>query len=166
MPVIQKKQGAPKPRGEKDAVRHDRVLMEPGEYEVTRSSTFTIRVPLRLRSEEERWWVVVEDDSSVELTEEVVFRMWTYDEMVEMRKLATKYDTVRRVHMIDHDVLNRLKMQRFMVSWTFDRSNPRLELHHVNGVMSDETWVKVTKLQTNILKYIIEQMNERYEFGG
>jgi len=162
MPTIEAKPDAPKPRGKQEA-RHDRVLMEPGEYEVTRSSTFTIK--MHLKKNEEKWWVVVPESES-QTTEEVVFRMWTYDEMVELRKLATKYDPVRRVHMIDHDVLNRLKLQRYMISWTFDRSNPRLELHHVNGVLTDETWLKVTKLQPNLLKHIIEEMNERYEFGG
>lgn len=165
MPKIQEKAGAPKPRGQKQEVRHDVVLMEPGEYEVTRSSTFTIKVPLCRRAEDDGWWVVAKPEAA-EVTEEVVFRMWGYDEMVEMRKLATKYDTVRRVHMIDHDVLNRLKMQRFMLSWTFDKENKRLELHHIGGVLSDETWDKVRRLQTNILKHIIDEMNERYEFGG
>ena len=164
MPTIKPKPGAQKPRGEKQEVRHDRVLMEPGEYEVTRSSTFTVKVPLRRRAEDDKWWIVV--DENAEVTEEAVFRMWSYDESVELRKLATKYDTVRRVHMIDHDVLNRLKMQRYLLSWTFDKDNPRLELHHLNGVLSDETWVKVKRLQPNILEYLIKQMNDKYEFGG
>ena len=164
MPVIEPKKGVPKPRGQKEA-RYDKALMGPGEYEVTRSSTFTVRMHLSRRDKNDPWWVLVEENGA-ETTEEVVFRMWSYDEMVELRKMATKYDTVRRVHMIDHDVLNRLKMQRFMLSWTFEKDNPRLELQHVNGVLTDETWAKVTRLQTNILKHIIEQMNERYEFGG
>lgn len=164
MPVIQEKKGAPKPRGGKQAPRRDRVLMEPGEYEVTKGSVFTIEVPLR-RRQDDSWWVVV-DREDAEVVEEVEFRMWTYDEMVEMRKLATKYDQLRRVHMIDNDELNRLKIQRFMQSWTFDKDNPRLELHHVNGVLSDEAWNKVKMLQTNILKYIIDEMNKRYEFGA
>lgn len=164
MPVIQEKEGA-KPKGGKKEARHDVVLMEPGEYEVTKQSTFTIKVPLRRRVGD-KWWIVVENEDQAETVEEVVFRMWSYDEMTEMRKLATKHDQVRQVHMIDHDVLNRLKIQRFMISWTFDSDNPRLELHHVNGVLTDETWEKVKLLQTNILRYIIEQMNERYEFGA
>jgi len=165
MPTIKPKPGAPRPRGQQQEPRHDVVLMEPGDYEVTRESTFTVKVPLRHRSEEDKWWVVVEPDEA-EVTEEAVFRMWEYDEMVEMRKLATKYDQVRRVHMIDHDVLNRLKVQRFMVSWTFGRGNPRLQLHHQNGVLTDESWAAVKRLQTNILKHLIDEMNERYEFGG
>jgi hypothetical protein len=165
MPVIEAKKGAPKPRGQKEP-RFDKAIMEPGEYEVTKASTFTITMHLRRRSKTDPWWIIVGTKKEAEVTEEVTFRMWTYDEMVELRKMATKYDTVRRVHMIDHDILNRLKMQRFLKSWTFDKSNPRLELQHVNGVMTDEAWNKVTKLQTNLLKYIIDQMNECYEFNG
>ena len=162
MPTIEPKPGAQKPRVQNE-VRHDKVLMGPGEYEITRNSTFTIKLPLK--KNEDKWWVLVTESES-ETVEEVTFRMWTYDEMVELRKLATKYDPIRRVHMIDHDVLNRLKMQRYMLTWTFEKKNQRMELHHVGGVLSDETWAKVTRLQTNLLKYIIEQMNERYEFGG
>lgn len=165
MPTVKPKPGAPKPRGQQQDPRYDKVLMEPGKYEVTRQSTFTVRVPLKRRSEEDGWWLVVKEDES-EVVEQVVFRMWEYDEMVEMRKLATKYDQVRRVHMIDHDVLNRLKVQRFMVSWTFGNDNPRLQLHHQNGVLTDESWMAVKKLQTNILSHLIQEMNEKYEFGG
>lgn len=166
MPTIGRKKNVPPVRGEKKEARHDKVLMGPGDYEVTKGSTFTIEVYLKQRSEKDNWWIVTTDKEEAITIEEVTFRMWSYDEMVEMRKLSTKYDQVRRVHMIDHDVLNRLKIQRFMKKWTFDRNNPRLELHHVNGVMVDEAWAKVKLLQPNILKYIIDEMNERYEFGG
>ena len=163
MPTIQPKKNAPPVRGQKKEVRFDAVLQEPGDYEVTRESTFTIRLPLKRNKD--KWWVLV-NEKDAETIEEVVFRMWTYDEMVELRKLATKYDTIRRVHMIDHDLLNRLKVQRYMLSWTFETKNQRLEIQHVNGVMSDESWDKVRRLQPNLLKYIMEQMNERYEFGA
>jgi hypothetical protein len=165
MPTIQPKKGVQPVRGQQKEPRHDKVLMGPGEYEVTRGSTFTIEVHLRPRSFEDKWWVVTTNKDEAIVTENVTFRMWTYDEMVEMRKLSTKYDQMRRVHMIDHDVLNRLKIQRFMMSWTFDKNNPRLELHHQNGVLVDEAWAKVKLLQPNILKFIIDEMNERYEFG-
>ena len=166
MPTIKPKAGARKPRGQQKEVRFDKALMEPGEYEVTRDSTFTIKIPLKRRSEEEGWWLVMNSEENAEVVEEAVFRMWDYNESVELRKLATKYDTVRRVHMIDHDVLNRLKIQRYLLSWTFDKTNPRMELHHVNGVLSDETWAKVTRLQPNILAHLIHEMNDKYELGG
>lgn len=164
MPKIEPKKDAQPVRGEKSGPRYDKVLMEPGDYEVTKATTFTIQIPL-LRRVDENWWALSDLDNA-DTVETVTFRMWSYNEMIELRKLATKYDQVRRVHMIDHDELNRLKIQRFMKTWTFDKNNPRLELHHVNGVLSDEAWEKVTLLQPNILRYIIEKMNERYELGG
>ncbi len=162
MPTIEAKPDAPQKKTKLNGPRFDNAIMEPGQYEVTRSSTFTVKLHLKLN--QDKWWTLVPEDRA-ETTEEVVFRMWTYDEMVELRKLSTKYDTIRRVHMIDHDLLNQLKIQRYMLSWTFDKTNPRLELHHINGVLSDETWEKVKRLQTNLLKYIVDEMNERYEFG-
>lgn len=163
MPTVEEKKNAPAPRGVKEEARYDKVLLEPGEYEVTRDSTFDIVMPLK--KNEAGWWVMVSEKES-ETIETVTLRMWTYDEMVELRKLATKYDPIRRVHMIDHDVLNRLKIQRYMLRWTFDGKNMRLELQHNSGVLTDEAWAKVKRLQTNLLKHIMEQMNERYEFGG
>jgi hypothetical protein len=165
MPVVKKKEGQDRPQNNKREVRYDNVLMGPGEYEVTRGSTFVIEIHLRLRDEKDKWWVVTTKELA-QTTESVTFRMWSYDEMVDLRKLATKYDTVRRVHMIDHDVLNRLKIQKFLLKWTFDKKNNRLELHHANGVLVDESWDKVRLLQPNILKHIIDEMNIRYEHGG
>ena len=162
MPVVQPKSSVNQAR-EKREIRYDKAIMEPGEYEITRSSTFTVKVPLKRR--DNKWWVVVEEGEA-EVVEEAVFRMWTYDEMVEMRKMATTYDQLRRVHMIDHDILNRLKMQKLMVAWSFGKGNSRLALHHVNGVLSDESWDSVRKLQTNIVKYLMDKMNEWYEYGG
>ena len=95
-----------------------------------------------------------------------MFRMWAYDEMVNLKKMATNYDPLKRIHMVDHDVLNRLKIQRLMVSWTFDKDNPRLRIQHVNGVMTDEGWKAFISLQPNISAYIIEEMNKVYEFNG
>jgi hypothetical protein len=92
--------------------------------------------------------------------------MWTYDEMADMKKMATSYDGLKRVHMIDNDSLNRFKVQRLMVSWTFDRDNPRLRLQHVNGVMTDESWRAFASLQPNISTCIIEEMNKVFEFNG
>ena len=58
MPVIKKKEGLPEPRGNKNEARYDKVLMGPGEYEVTRSSSFKIIVYLKPRSEEDTWWII------------------------------------------------------------------------------------------------------------
>ena len=140
--------------------RIDERLMKEGKYEVTREDTFTVDV--HLIQHENRWLLASGPAKTVE-SHQVVFRMWAYDEMVEMRKMATAFDMVRRIHQTDNDVLNRLKIQKLLVSWTFDRDNPRLKLFHVNGVLTDESWQVFVKLQTNIIQHIFDEMNAVYE---
>ena len=150
------KQGIPGPRV-------DERLMGPGKYEVSKDTVF--KVLLHLKERDGRWIIMTGTGKGVE-EHEVVFRMWTYDEMVEMRKLATSYDATKRMHMIDNDALNRFKVQRLMVSWTLDRDNPRLRLQHVSGVLTDESWAAFTSLQPNISTYVVDEMNKVYELNG
>jgi hypothetical protein len=152
-----------KPQESPRGARLDETLMKPGKYEVTNEHTFKVEVNLGLRNNR---WVVVEGIGKGVDSNEVIFRMWTYDEMIELKKMATSYDAQKRIHMIDHDLLNRLKVQRLMVSWTFGKDNPRLKLAHTNGVLTDESWVAFTKLQPNIVTYIIDEMNKVYEYNG
>jgi len=161
MAVVQAKPEAEKK--EQALPRLDEKLMKPGKYEVTREDTFTVEIWLK---KNDRRWTLCQPSDKGAIKEEVVFRMWTYEEMVESRKMATNYDPLKRIHMVDHDALNRMKLQRFMVSWTFDKENPRLRIQHVNGVMTDESWVAFTRLHPNICSYIIERMNLVYEFNG
>lgn len=147
------------PRG----VRLDERLMKPGKYEVTDDHTF--KVNLNLYPKDGRWVVVETAGKNIE-SHEIVFRMWTYEEMIELKKMATTYDIQKRTHMIDHDLLNRLKVQRLMVSWTLDRDNPRLKLAHVNGILTDESWAAFAKLQPNIATYVLDEMNRVYEYNG
>lgn len=159
MPVVQGKKGVEE-RVLKNEPRFDKTLSEPGKYEISKDSVFTIEIGL-VKNKKTGWWEIVTPDDKN--TERVVIRMWTFDEMVEMRKMATKYDQLRRSHVIDFDILNRLKLQKLLVSWTFGKDNQRLNIHHVNGVLTDESWNAITKLQTNILRFIINKMNEYLE---
>lgn len=143
--------------------RVDEKLMKPGKYENTPDTIFS--VVIHAKEKDGRWIIMAGPGKGVE-TNTVVFRMWGYDEMIEMRKMATSYDPQKRVHMIDNDALNRLKIQRLMVSWTFDKENSRLRLWHVNGVLTDEAWKAFTALQPNLSTYIIDEMNKVYEFNG
>jgi hypothetical protein len=152
-------QQKPEPMGP----RVDEKLMRSGKYEITKETIFKVEV--HLKEKDGRWILMVNKGRDIE-SHEVVFRMWNYDEMVELKKLATSYDSTKRMHMIDNDSLNRFKIQRMLMSWTFDRDNPRLKLFHVQGVMTDESWKVVSSLQPNILSYIIEEMNKVYEFNG
>lgn len=143
--------------------RVDEKLMGPGKYEITRDTLFTVNV--HMKPLDGRWILMAGAGKGID-SHKVVFRMWTYDEMVDMKKMATNYDQMKRVHMIDNDALNRFKLQKLIVSWTLDRENPRLKLHHVQGVLTDEAWNAVKTLQPNILTYIMEEMNKVYEFNG
>lgn len=150
-------------KGIKPGVRVDEALMKAGKFEVTKDMNFTIDIFLKLFSG--RW--VLMTRSGVDIEEHnVVFRMWTYDEMIELKKMATEYDPKKRIHMTDNDLLNRLKVQRLMLSWTFDRDNPRLRIQHSNGILTDESWEAFVSLQPNITSHILEEMNRIYEFNG
>lgn len=145
------------------APRVDEKLMGPGKYEVTPDTTF--RIKMFLKEKDGRWIIMNSSGKGIE-EHEVVFRMWTYDEMVELRKMATNYDPTKRIHMLDNDVLNRLKVQRLMVSWTFGGANPRLRIQHVQRVMTDESWEAFKRLQPNISDQILSEMNKVYEYNG
>jgi len=118
-----------------------------------------------MRAEGNRWVITQQSGKGVE-THKVTFRMWTYDEIVNLRKAATTFDAVRRMHLVDTDLLDRLKVQKLMRSWTFDRDNPRLKIHRVNETLTDESWESFKKLHPNIIRYILEKMNEILEYNG
>ena len=144
--------------------RVDEKLMKPGKYEVSDEHTFEVNVHLS-QVENNRWVLRDKAGKGVD-SHKIVFRMWNYDEMVDLKRKATSYDSQKRLHMIDNDALNRLKIQMFMMSWTFDVENPRLKLFHVQGVLTDESWKVFTRLQPNIISHIIDEMNRIYEFNG
>lgn len=160
MPVVQSKK---KPRPDKKEPRVDALLMKPGDYEVTPDTTFSIDIYLKRVSNR---WVLQGGPGKEVVKETVVMRLWDYDEMVSLRKQATAYDAQKRMHVVDHDVLNQLKAQMLFVDWTFHERNARIVLHRVNGVMTDESWKKFTRLSPNIIKYIFDKMNEIYEYNG
>ena len=143
--------------------RLDEKLMKPGKYEICAETVFSISVHLKER--DGRWILMNGSGKGIE-SNTIVFRMWTYNEMIEMRKMVTTYDAQKRIHMIDNDALNRIKIQRLLVSWTFDKDNCRLRIQHVNGVMTDESWLAFCSLQPNISSHIIDEMNKVYEFNG
>jgi len=160
MPTIEAK---PEKTSESRQDRLDEKLTKPGKYEVTPEDTFTVEIWLK---KTDKRWILCNAGDKGATKEEVVFRMWTYDEMVNLKKMATNYDPIKRIHMVDHDALNRMKIQRFMAAWTLDKENTRLRIYHVNGIMVDESWQAFTRLYPNIITYIIERMNLVFDFNG
>lgn len=146
-----------------DAKSVEQALQPPGKFEITSDSVFTVDVNL---AEHRGRWVVVDKTGVGIESYQVVFRIWTFEEMLSLRKRATSYDPQKRANIVDVDLLNRLKIQRLLKSWTFDRDNPRLKLLHVNGILSDESWKAFTRLAPNIAEYIINQMNLVLDYGG
>jgi hypothetical protein len=145
--------------------RVDEMLMEPGTYEVSKDSEFVIEIYLKPISGGKRWQIVTGPGKEV-IKESVRMRMWFYDEMVDLKKRATSFDAAKRMHVVDHDALNRFKAQKFFLDWTFQNSNKRIILHKQNGVMTDESWAMFTRLQPNIIRHIFDKMNEIYEYNG
>jgi hypothetical protein len=143
--------------------RVDEILSKPGRYEITPESKFTIDIYLKEMSG--RWVLSNKTDPKAQL-EKVVFRIWTYDEMVELKKRSSVYDQSTRSTSVNPDLLNRLKVQLLMVSWTFGESNHRLKIHHTNGIMTDESWAALTKISPTIISYILDMMNIVLENGG
>ena len=167
MPVLESKNNKPENKrgratGVKAAPRVDEMLMEPGDYEVRSDSTFDVEIHLKAQGNR---WIVVGSAGKDVVTETIKMRLWNYNEMVDLRKKATAYDASKRMHMVDNDVLNRLKVQKLMVSWTFGEDNARLKIIHVGGVLTDESWDAFTKLQPNIISHIMSEMNNVYELG-
>ena len=98
--------------------RIDEKLMKPGKYEVSNEHTFEVDVNL---SQVENRWILNDRVGKGVDSHKVVFRMWNYDEMIDLKRKATSYD---------------------------------------------ESWQVFTKLQTNIISHIIEEMNRVYEYNG
>jgi len=148
----------------KDA-RVDETLMDPSIYEITQDSTFKIEFTITQKSGR---WVTCDPDTRDKDAEDhwVEFRMWSFEEEVMLRKEATKYDATKRMHLVDHDHLNRLKVQRLLKDWSFEAKSQRLKLLHVNGVLSDESYDMFRKLHPNISRHIVEKMNDVLEFNG
>lgn len=144
--------------------RVDKKLEGAGKYEITHDTTFRIRFWLNLRDGR---WVIVPQDKKNKYSEEhwVDFRMWTFEEEIDLRKKATSWDGFKRIHLIDHDQLNRMKIQLLMKAWSFDAQNDRLKLLHVNDILSDESYKSFCKLQPNISRHIIERMNDVLDYN-
>jgi hypothetical protein len=142
--------------------RVDEALAGPGKYEVTPESKFTVEI--YIKEKDGRCVLADKSDPRANL-EKVVFRIWNYDEMVDIKKRSAIYDQLHRTHTIDFDLLNRLKIQKLMQSWTFGETNHRLKIHHTNGIMTDESWAALKKISPTIITYIIDAMNDVLENG-
>jgi len=135
-------------------------------YEVKPTDEFTIKFGLK---EFEGRWIVIEQDSIDVLDKSiqkhwVKFRMWTYNEELSLRKKATKYDEDKRMNMIDFDSLTEYKVRYLIKDWSLGERNEKLKLFHINGYLVDQSWDAFRRLYVNIVRFIINKMNEVLEW--
>lgn len=146
--------------------RIDTQLLKPGKYEVTDEDTF--KIEFCITKKEGRWIVLDKTTEKIPGVEEhcVEFKMWNFEEDVALRKMCQQYDPTKRVHFLDNDLLNRVKVQRLLRTWTFDKENPRLKILHVNGCLSDESYAAFARLHPTIVRHILDRMNNVLEYNG
>lgn len=135
-------------------------------YEVKPTDEFTIKFGLK---EIEGRWIVI-DNEQIDVLDKTIqkhwvkFKMWTFNEELNLRKKATKYDEDKRINMIDFDTLNEYKVRFLIKDWSFGERNEKLKLFHINGYLVDQSWDVFRRLYVNIVKYIIAKMNEVLEW--
>jgi hypothetical protein len=153
------------PKQEAEEARVDKIVREPSVYEVATDATFTIK--FSTKQHEGRWIICEPDelDSSVE-NHWVEFKVWNFADEIAIRKESTGYDAYKRMHIVDHDRMNRIKVQKLIKAWSFEEKDDRLKLIHVNGVLCDESYNVFMRLHPNIVRTIIEKMNEVLEYNG
>lgn len=167
--VVQAPEKPASERSELEAHRNrvDNKISEPGKYEIRPDDTFKIEFYLAER--DGRWVVMDGSEARRQKGVEkhwVEFRMWTFSDEIDLRKKATTFDSAKRMHLIDHDLLNRLKVQKLLKDWSFSQGNDRLRLFHSDGVLVDESYEAFSHLHPNIARHIIEAMNNVLEFNG
>lgn len=86
-------------------------------------------------------------------------KLWNYEKMIEMRKKAQKYHLDSRSFYIDQDILNDLKLKELIIDWSFGHEDPHMKLHHVNGILTDESLKIIKSLYPWVLEHIINKIN-------
>jgi len=137
-------------------------------YEVGENCTFTVK--FAITSYENRI-LIVNDNGDLDLIGNVEkhwvkFKMWNYIQELEWKNESTEYDSAKRIHMLNADKLNEFKIRNLLVSWSFGELEDKLKLFHVNEFLVDESLKTFYSLQPNIVRHIIDEMNNVLEFNG
>lgn len=134
-------------------------------YEVKPESHFIVKFGIM----EQDGRIIVTDEDMLESRIEkhwVKFRMWTYAEELDIKSKATEFDSTKKVHLLNNDKLNEIKIRTLIQDWSFSQSDASLKLLHINNYLSDEGLKIVYSLYPTIIRYIINRMNEVLEFNG
>ena len=136
-------------------------------YEVTPDSVFYIK--FGIVPKDGRIIVIPEDDVDFEKNAEahwVKFKMWTYEQELEWKNQATEYDSIKRIHALNSDKLNEIKLRNLLVSWSFGEKEDSLKLFHIGGLLTDESLKTFYSLYPVVVRYIVECMNDVLEFNN
>jgi len=144
--------------------RIDSTLKEAGKFELTKNSFFTLKFGL---VEVDGRWLIAKDEEGEGIEAcWVKFKMWSFEEEVGLKSQATQWDGKNRMHTLNQDFFNRLKIQKLMVDWSFTKENEAFKLHRVQNTLTDESFGAFLKLQRNICSHIIDNMNRVLEYNG
>lgn len=135
-------------------------------YEVKPDSTFTVK--FGLTTIDGRVIVVDNNDDLIPDVEKhwVTFRMWKFSEELDLKSKATDYDANKKIHMLNNDKLNEIKVRTLILDWSFSEKDMSLKLLHVNKYLSDEGLAILYNLYPSVVRYIINKMNEVLEYNG
>jgi len=92
-------------------------------------------------------------------------RMWDWGSKRKLRKEATVYDQNIQTYFTDRDKYDELKLVRLLESWNLHELDPKMQLHRVEGRLSDETYRLLIKSYPNLAEALLEAMNNVLELG-
>ncbi len=147
-----------------NAPRIDSALREAGKFELRKDDYFTLRFGLVIF--ENRWLLAKEEEGEGIETCWVKFKMWSFEEEVSLKSQATQWDGQKRMHSLNHDFFNRLKIQKLLLDWSFSQENETFKLHRVQNSLTDESFGAFLRLHRNICSHIIDNMNRVLEYNG
>lgn len=95
----------------------------------------------------------------------IEFRIWNYKEEMELKKLCSEFDTTHRIHKIDNDKLDRLKVQKLFRAWSLGEKEPDFKINTINGIVPDADMEKFYSLFPAVIHYLLDCMNLVLEGG-
>lgn len=150
--------------------------LKPSKIEVMSESCFRIKFYLLQVGDGDKFrrYRVVRTDDAQNFEEGVLgdlhwveFKMWTYKQEMDLKRKCMQFDEQTRMNFINNDLLNRLKIQLLLSSWSLDEKfGIRLKLFHQNGVLVDESYEMFVQLFPNIIRFILSEMNDVLEYNG
>lgn len=157
----------PEPLEEKSIVDINRSIIDFGEFET--KPTDIVMIKFGLRNKGNRWVAI--DEKDIDTLDKTIekhwfkFRIWNYGEETDIKKRSIVYSSEKRMNYTDYDIMNELKVRRLLLDWSLNGKNENLKLFYISGYMVDQSWEAFTRLNINIIRFIISKMNEVLEYG-